>query len=171
MSLKLYLSVEPYNGEPHLPDLNPAPQPPLKVHNITAIRITSTSVRITWNKQQRKQKAKKFCKIWQKGRITESYRWILQVLVWDNWTDFSKNNKTIKEINKMEFNDSNSANGHIDNKILTKDACQNQNYLLTNISPSAYYKFQIKVEKYDDGKYANITASNGSYIHYFTKQS
>ena len=71
----------------------------------------------------------------------------------------------------MEFNDSNSANGHIDNKILTKAVCRNQNYLLTNISPSAYYKFQIKVEKYDDGKYEKIIANNGSYIHYFTKQS
>ena len=169
MSLKLYLSVEPYAGEPS-GNLNP-PQPPLEVHNITAVRTTNTSVLITWNKQQRKKEAKKFCKIWKKGRITESYRWILQVLVWDNWTDFSKNNKTIEEINKMEFNDSNSANGHIDNKILTKAVCQNQNYLLTNISPSAYYKFQIKVEKYDYGKYAKIIANNGSYIHYFTKQS
>ena len=71
--------------------------------------------------------------------MTESYRWILQVLVWDDLTHYN----TIKNIDMMKFNDYNSANGHIDNKTLSRAVCWNQAYVLTNISLSSYYKFQI----------------------------
>ena len=116
---------------------------------------------------QRKPEAEKFCRIWRKEKTIESYRWILQVLVWDDLTDY----KTIINIDMMKFNDYNSANGHIDNKTLNRPVCRDQAYVLTNISLSAYYKFQIIVEKYNDGKLEKNIARNGSYIHYFGKQS
>ena len=70
----------------------------------------------------------------------------------------------------MKFNDYNSANG-LDNNTLDRALCRNQTYVLTNISLSAYYKFQIIVEKYSDNKLEKNIARNGSYIHYFAKQS
>ena len=144
----------------------------MEVRNITAIRITNTtSVRITWNRVQRKEEADKFCRIWRKNKKTEkkieSYRWILQVLEWDDLTDY----ETIKTIDMMKFNDYNSANEHIDNQTLNRPVCRDQAYVLTNISLSSYYKFQIIVEKYSGDKLEKYIARNGSYIHYFGKQS
>ena len=140
----------------------------MEIHNITAIRITNTtSVRITWNRVQRKKEADKFCRIWRKDRKIESYRWILQVLEWDDLTDY----ETIKTIDMMKFNDYHSANEHIDNRTLNRPVCRDQAYDLTNISLSSYYKFQVIVEKYSGDKLEKYIARNGSYIHYFGKQS
>ena len=144
---------------------------PIRVLNITATRVNNTSILVTWNKVQRNNNTDKFCKIWKPGKEKQLYQWTLHILRWDDWTDFKKNDKTIKDSNTMEFIDYNSANGHIDNQTLDKKTCQNQYYVLTNVSSTAYYKFQITVQRYKKNIQEEFVARNGSYIHYFAEQS
>ena len=144
---------------------------PLYIHNITAVKInsTNTSVVVTWDKLQRNVNAK-FCKIWREGtKRLETYTWSLLVLKWPNWTSLYSDRKNYDQIKMVDYYD---ANEHTYNISLVKTDCEKQSYLLTNLSPTAYYKFQIMVQKhkksYDSVK---VITRNGSFIHYFGKQS
>ena len=142
---------------------------PLYIHNITAVKINSTSVVITWDKLQRNVNAK-FCKIWQKDTTrSETYTWSLLVLKWANWTSLYSDRKNYDQIKMVDYYD---ANEHTYNISLVKADCDNQSYLLTNLSSTAYYKFQVMVQKHkkrDDS--VKVITRNGSFIHYFGKQS
>ena len=170
MCLKLYLPIaDPtaVQGSDHLEELRP--DQPLRVLNITAVSITNTSILISWNKLKRISDNEKFCKMWNGKKLSRSYQWKLDVLMWGNWTDFNKNDKTIKDSNKMKYID---YNGHKMTRNLTKEMCRNESYLLTNVPLSAYYKFQITVQKYENSeKVGEFVARNGSYIYYFAEQS
>lgn len=149
----------------------------LKIYNINAVSINSTrlSVLITWDTIQR-MRSKKFCKIWRNGVKRQlSYTWKLQILKWTNWTTMY-HHVNYTEINKMQHYSSNEPNGgmYVD---LTKIQCTNKSLLLTDLSPHAYYKFQIVVNKIKRSKNSNRydqpqnIAGNGSNIHYFGNQS
>ena len=151
------------------PDTNPPPNPPpLRVRNITAIRINDNSVLIKWVNVQR-NKGNRFCKILRKGtERSQSFVWKLEVLQWDNWTSlvYDENFKKYTMKEHFAFNS---------NKIrfvtLKKSDCVNRSYLLTNLSLTAYYKFQIIVDKMKKEVVGKTMARNGSHIHYFGKQS
>ena len=120
---------------------------PLYIHNITAVKInsTNTSVVVTWDKLQRNVNAK-FCKIWWKGtRRSETYTWTLQVLKWPNWTSLYSDRKNYDQIKMVDYYDAIESTY---NTSLVKTDCDNQSYLLTSLSPTTYYKFQIMVQKH-----------------------
>ena len=148
-----------------------APPPPLlSIRNITAIRINDNSVLIKWvNIQQ--TKSDKFCKIWREGtKRQQSFIWKLQVLQWDHWI-FLVYDENFKKYTMKEYVAFNS-NGTASTRYVTlnKIQCVNRSYLLTDLSPTAYYKFQITVDKVKQGVMRTI-ARSGSHIHYFGKQS
>ena len=137
---------------------------PLSILNITAVRVSKTIARITWDTQQR---APKFCKIFTQGtNKKELFTWTLQVLWWTNWAAVAKNPSNEKNVATTDYTYSTSVS-------LSEKQCTDKSYLLTNLSTSIYYKFQISVEKHrKDNKYtAKPIAHSGSYIHYFGEQS
>ena len=142
---------------------------PLYIQNITTTKINTTSVVITWDRLQRNANAK-FCKIWREGtKRSESYTWTLQILKWANWTSLYSDRNNYDQIKMLDYYE---ANERTYNMSLDKANCDNRSYLLTDLSPTAYYKFQIMVKKHkksDDT--VKVLTKNGSYIHYFGKQS
>jgi len=139
---------------------------PLSVLNITAVTVNQTFVQITWDTQWRMDK---FCKIFTQGTDRkELFTWTLQVLWWTDWTAVANNPS-------YEKNEHVTTQDHTYSTIvsLNENQCSNKSYLLTSLSTSIYYKFQIRVEKHkkDNNYAAKLIAQSGSYIHYFGKQS
>ena len=157
---------------PRTGDSPPRLSAPLHVENVTAVKVDNNSVLITWSTKQRITKSD-FCKIWREGtKKRESFTWSLQVLEWANWTTLSSDVE-YDEIQMREYYDN---DGGIDMS-LNRVNCTNRSYLLTGLSPSVYYKFQIKVEKIKrqinstDYEVPKTISKSGSYIHYFGEQS
>ena len=140
---------------------------PLSILSITAVRVNKTIAQITWDTQQRRKPISKFCRIFTQGTDKkELFTWTLQVLWWTNWTAVAKNPSNEKNVVTTDRT-------YSTNVSLSEIQCTNKSYLLTNLSTSIYYKFQISVEKHSrDNKYnANLIEHSGSYIHYFGEQS
>jgi len=155
----------------------PRPEAELTIVNITAIRITDTSTLITWNMIQ--QDYKVCSNIYQKGiKKLKVYTWYLQILEWKDWKAIYYH-ADYTEIKTKAYYYSNEG---VYNTTLNKIQCTNQSYLLINLSPSSYYKFQMMVDRRrkdkensdDDNTVYNpakTIAKAGSRIYYFGKQS
>ena len=123
----------------------------LSIKNITAISTNNTTVLVTWNIN-----GDDFCQ-------QISFTWKLQILKWANWTALY-HDANFKDIKKMEYYNSPNESMYVN---LNRTQCIKKSYLLTGLSPDTYYKFQIVVNQI----VINKIVSNGSYIHYFGKQS
>ena len=162
----LPLVVEPLRNGP--PSEQVLLNEPLYIHNITAVRVNSTSALVSWTTIQRNTNTKKFCRLYQEGsNRKESFSWTLQVLMWPN-LDALSGNPDYETIMTYKYF---SSYEHTYNMTLNGMQCTNQSYLLTNLSSSSYYKFQINVEKHKKDEADKTITKNGSYIHYFSKQS
>ena len=142
---------------------------PLFVQNITAVKINDTSALISWNTIQRNSNAK-FCKIYQRGTTRkEAYTWTLQVLQWPYFNNLTSN-PSYENITAQKYFSS-YQNSY--NMTLNKMQCNDKSYVLTNLSSTFYYKFQIMVEKHkrEDNHVGKSLTKNGSYIHYFGQLS
>ena len=126
----------------------------LNIKNITVISINNTTVLVTWNIIRNYDDD--FCR-------QISFTWKLQILKWANWTALY-HDANFKDIKKMEYYNSPNESMYVN---LNRTQCIKKSYLLTGLSPDTYYKFQIVVNQI----VINKIVSNGSYIHYFGKQS
>jgi len=156
---------------------NKPPPPPLPIAeltivNLTANRITDTSALVTWDTIQ--QNDNKVCKIYQEGtKKLRAYTWYLQILELQNWTALENHPDRAEIMTRVYY----ASNEGIYNMTLNKIQCTNQSYLLTNLKPSSYYKFQMMVDKHKRDKESNVyspaktIAKAGSHIYYFGKQS
>ena len=153
-----------------MPPTLPTPPPFLLdlIHNISAVSINNTSALITWYNVIHDDK---FCRIWnEKTKWQLSYTWKLQILEWANWTALY-HVTGFKDIKRTEYYSLNESQYRYVE--LNEEQCTNESYLLTGLSPNAYYKFQIVVEKIEKthNTLPQVFARNGSHIHYFGKQS